>query len=143
MSGNYAQDWKPRNLGGRIYYDPRDELRYWAARADNDPMVAVPVATIRAVAELRECSARRIVRADEDGPLTHPVEIVCRKPSGHENDHSNGYSSWPRDRSQRPEEATYLLEVSDSATSAHAAPTDSATATSPTSGREGPLDAQR
>lgn len=95
---NQARDWKPRNLGGRFYTDPREELLYWANRADNsgrsDPMVAVPVATLRAAAELRECGARSILRSDEDGPVVPPLEIQCRRATNHQPKHFNGYVSW-------------------------------------------------
>lgn len=96
--GNYAQDWKPRNLGGTIYYDPKKELEYWADRAGHEPMVAVPVATLRAAAAFRECGSRTTITSDEDGPLSIPLEIQCRRQENHEENHYNGYCSWPRKR---------------------------------------------
>jgi hypothetical protein len=95
MSGNYAQNWEPRNLGGSVYYDPRRELEYWADRAGSEPMVAVPVATLRAAAEVRECGETTVLTADEDGPMA-PLTIRCRQPEGHLLDHYNGYCSWRR-----------------------------------------------
>lgn len=102
MSGTYAQDWVPRNLGGSIYYDPQKELDYWANQGNGQPMVAVPVSTLRAAARRVECSARTVVTSDEDGELSEPIEIVCRLPSGHGtmlsgtplNQHFNGYTHW-------------------------------------------------
>lgn len=97
-TGPFARDWKPRNLGGSIYYDPRDELAYWADSTD-EPMVAVPVATLRAAAELRVCRASTVSNGDEDGPFTSPVTLHCKKAEGHRGDHFNGYASWSeRDR---------------------------------------------
>lgn len=98
MTGNQASDWKPRNLGGRFYDDPRLELLFWADRADNagrcEPMVAVPVATLRAAAAVRECGARSMLHGDEDGPISPPVEIQCRLVTDHALRHFNGYVSW-------------------------------------------------
>jgi hypothetical protein len=96
MSGNHAHDWKPRNLGGSIYYDPRKELEYWANRAGAEPMVAVPVATLRAAAAVRECGDTTTLVSDEDGPLKHPLIIRCREPENHQTDHFNGYCSWAK-----------------------------------------------
>jgi len=96
MSGTYAQDWRPINCEGSIYYDPRQEL---AARADRarrggDSYVAVPVALAAACAQLRECGARFVMTHDENGLLPAPQEIQCRKPEGHDYDHFNGYLTW-------------------------------------------------
>lgn len=96
MSGNYAHDWKPRNLGGSIYYDPRRELEYWASRAGSDSMVAVPVATLRAAAQVYECGETTVLTGDEDGPLAEPLTIRCRLPEKHTESHHNGYCSWPQ-----------------------------------------------
>lgn len=92
----YARDWKPINFRGSIAYDPRQEL---AARADvarqlGDTYVAVPLALAAACAEIRECGVRFWLTSDEDGPLSEPQEIQCRKPDGHDYDHYNGYCSW-------------------------------------------------
>ncbi len=97
MNGTYAQDWKPINFRGTCHYDPRDELRARAAEARDrhDEWVAIPIALAAACVDLRECGARTLLRADEDGPLSEPVEIQCRKPSGHDYDHFNGYCTWP------------------------------------------------
>ncbi len=35
-TGPSARAWKPRNLGGKTYYDPRDELKFWAAGRQNE-----------------------------------------------------------------------------------------------------------
>ncbi len=94
MSGNYAQDWKPKNLGGTFYPSAKEELKYWASRAGNDPMVSVPVSTLRAAVDFRECGERTTLFFDEDGPLSNPLEIQCREQEGHKNNHYNGYCSW-------------------------------------------------
>lgn len=89
--------WQPINYRGVIHYDPRDELRARAEAAcdDGTGCVMVPRALALACAELRECGARTVLHADEDGPLPTPQEIQCRKPEGHEHDHYNGYCHWP------------------------------------------------
>lgn len=93
----YAQDWRPRNLGGSIYYDPRRELEYWADSVpQGQTMVAVPVSTLRAAAAVRECRETVVSQSDEDGPLPAPVVLHCRQPEGHPpGGHSNGAASWP------------------------------------------------
>lgn len=101
-TGNYARDWEPKNLGGSVIYDPKRELDYWASRCDGQPMVAVPVSTLRAAAARVECSARTVITADEDGPLSEGVELICRLPLGHGTrssktpmkQHFNGYTHW-------------------------------------------------
>jgi len=90
-----ARDWKPKNLDGSIYYDPREELSYWA-RSTTFPMVAVPVETLLAAAELRECRSQTVSYSDEDGPMP-PMTLHCRKPDGHQGPHYNGYATWERD----------------------------------------------
>jgi hypothetical protein len=85
-------DWKPGNHGGAIYYDPREELKYWA-RTALGPMVAVPVATLLAAAEVRVCRASTVLRADAEGSLP-PMVIYCRLPEHERGSHSNGYASW-------------------------------------------------
>lgn len=92
-----ARDWKPKNLDGSIYYDPRKELAYWASTAKGS-MVAVPVETLLAGAAVRECGARTTITSDEDGELPRPVEIQCRLLEGHPHldpeMHYNGYTHW-------------------------------------------------
>lgn len=103
MPGTYAHNWAPRNLGGEIYYDPRRELEYWADSVpDGQTMVAVPVATLRAAAAVRECGNEHVMTHDEDGPLQHSVVTRCRLPEGHDKHvrpnyrpmHFNGYVNW-------------------------------------------------
>lgn len=96
MNGTYARDWRPINYEGSIHYDPRHELAARAnrARRAGDDYVAVPLALAMACAELRECGARYWMTHDEDGPLSTPQEIQCRKPDGHDYDHFNGYLNW-------------------------------------------------
>jgi len=94
----YARDWKPGLFMGsgptscRRSEDPREELAAWADSALG-PMVAVPVALLRAAAELRVCRATTTLTHDEDGPVS-PMTIHCRKPEGHLYDHHNGYCGW-------------------------------------------------
>jgi len=103
VSGTYAQDWKPSNYGGRIYYDPREELSYWADSVpQGQTMVAVPIATLRAAAAVRECRATTVSYGDEDGPM-EPCTLYCRKPEGHRYSHSNGYASWDAPAGVQPE----------------------------------------
>lgn len=91
------EPWRPSNKGGKIFYDPKDELKYWVERAQGDPMVAVPVTTLIAVIHRQECSARKMINTDEDGPVI-PREIVCRLTSLHKEHgidmHYNGYMHW-------------------------------------------------
>lgn len=94
-----ADTWRPRNLGGTIRDDPRDELLYWANSVpDGQPMVAVPVATLLAAAAVRVCRSSVVSTADEDGPMP-PQTLHCNRPEGHLTDHSNGYLTW----ANRPE----------------------------------------
>lgn len=90
----YAHEWKPRTVDGRLATDPRDELVHWANAGHGQAWVAVPVATLRAAAELRVCRASTVLRSDEDGPLSEPVTIHCNKREGHFYDHHNGYAGW-------------------------------------------------
>lgn len=89
----YAHEWKPRNLGGRVYYDPREELTYWAG-STSELMVAVPVATLRAAAAVRVCRSSTVLVGDEYGPYLEPITVHCEKPREHLYDHSNGAVSW-------------------------------------------------
>lgn len=76
--------------------DPRDELRARAKRAErgNDSYVAIPVELAIVCANLRECGATTDLTGDEDGPLSEPLTIQCRKPANHDYDHYNGSISW-------------------------------------------------
>lgn len=89
------QRWKPINYEGTIYYDPRQELKARARRAElgHDTYVAVPIELAIACANLRECDATTVIHGDEDGPMP-PALIRCSKPELHNFDHSNGYISW-------------------------------------------------
>lgn len=90
------QHWKPCNYEGVTYYDPRNELKARARRAElgHDTYVAVPIELAIACANLRECDATTVLTGDEDGPLNPPVTIRCSKPEMHLFTHSNGYVSW-------------------------------------------------
>jgi len=87
--------WKSNNFLGTWSYDPRDELRARALRAQeaHDTMVAIPLNLAFACANLRECDATTILSHDEDGPLP-PIVIRCKKTQGHDYQHHNGYCGW-------------------------------------------------
>lgn len=87
--------WEPGNRGGTIYQDPKDELAYWIARAGKDPMIAVPVNLLHAIANRRECNETIVVNGDEDGPLA-PMTVRCIKEVGHFYRHSNGFTTWEK-----------------------------------------------
>lgn len=101
MEGTYARDWKPGNHCGSTHYDPREELacRVRQARDRHDAYVAIPLALGAVVAELRECTATTVITSDEDGPLSSPQTLHCRRPEGahHGENHGNGYMSWKRE----------------------------------------------
>jgi len=89
-------EWKPINYKGHWNYDPRGELllRAQVAQENNDDYVAIPVKLAIACGKLRECGATTILTGDEDGPLSTPLQIQCRKPEKHSGKHYNGYCEW-------------------------------------------------
>lgn len=88
--------WIPINYGGSIYYDPREELLARVRRAEegHDTYVAIPIALAKACGNIRECTATTTLTRDEDGPLSKPIQIHCRKPENHIGKHYNGYCVW-------------------------------------------------
>lgn len=90
-----SKTWKPINFLGSVYYDPRQEIRARTIRAKEvgDSMVAIPIPLAEALAYLHECDATVVSTGDEDGPMP-PTTQRCRRPTGHEHHHFNGYMGW-------------------------------------------------